>query len=253
MAYPRIGIMGATGWLGGALGRNLLRRGHPPEGLTLLNRSGPSADYAPWPQVCWAQDLPDLLARCDHVVLSVRPEDYRLPAPHPFDGQVISFMAGVSLSDLARDWPKARIARAMPGGSASQGTAHVPWCGAGDPAPVLSALGQVDRVADEGALAYLSALSGSGAAYPALMAQALLAHATAQGIAPDTAWNAVRSVVCAAPALFAAGPDQAAALLETYRGYRGITAAGLAAAEAAGFAASLHRALEAATAKALDF
>ena len=249
----KIGILGATGWLGGALARNLLKAGHPPGDLLVLNRRGPVADFDAWPGVVWAADLAAMAAACDVLVLSVRPEDYRVAAPLPFGGQVISFMAGVSLADLARDFPAARIARAMPGGGASEGTAHVPWCGAGDPVAVLSALGQVDRVADEAALAYLSALSGSGAAYPALMARAMYRHALAQGLPPDVAWNAVRSVVCGSPALFAGGIAQAEALLETYHGYRGITAAGLDAAAAAGFGEAVAAALEAATAKALDF
>ena len=249
----RIGILGGTGWLGGALARNLLKAGHLPGNLLVLNRRGPVADFDAWPGVAWPADLGAMAADCDVLVLSVRPEDYRVAAPLPFGGQVISFMAGVSLEDLARDFPAARIARAMPGGGASEGTAHVPWCGAGDPVAVLSALGHVDRVADERALAYLSALSGSGAAYPALMARAMYRHALAQGLPPDVAWNAVRSVVCGSPALFSGGIAQAEALLETYHGYRGITAAGLDAAAAAGFGEAVAAALEAATAKALDF
>ena len=248
----KIGILGGTGWLGGALARNLLKAGHPPGNLLVLNRRGPVADFDAWPGVVWHADLAAMAAACEVLVLSVRPEDYRLEAPLPFAGQVISFMAGVSLEDLARDFPAARIARAMPGGGASEGTAHVPWCGAGDVA-VLAALGQVDRVADEAALAYLSALSGSGAAYPALMAQAMYAHALAQGLPADVAWNAVRSVVCGSPSLFAGGIAQAVALLETYHGYRGITAAGLDAATAAGLGDAVAAALDAATAKALAF
>ena len=63
----------------------------------------------------------------------------------------------------------------------------------------------------------------------------------------------MRSVVCGSPSLFAGGIAQAEALLDTYHGYRGITAAGLDAAAAAGFGEAVAAGLEAATAKALDF
>lgn len=255
-----IAILGGTGWLGLALGRNLLARGLPPEALRVLNRRGPTADYEGFPGVHWATDLADLIAGAGVLVLSVRPEDYHVSAPQGFDGLVISFMAGVPLERLARDWPRATITRAMPGGGAQEGQAHVPWCAGEIPAAaatrvarVLGAIGMVDRVADETALAYMSALSGSGAAYPALMAQAMYQDALKRGIAPDVAWRAVRSVVCAAPALFTQGPEQAAALLDSYHGYRGVTAAGLTAAGAAGFAEAITAALEAATQKALNF
>ena len=253
-----VGIIGGTGWLGLALGRNLLKRDLRADRLTVLNRRGPTRDYDGW-AVHWADCLAALVARSGIVVLSVRPEDYVIPAPQDHAGLVVSFMVGVPLARLARDWPHARIVRAMPGGGATEGAAHVPWCGdlgAEDAARVawlLSAIGTVDRVADEDALAYLSALSGSGAAYPALIAKAMLSDAMARGIAPDVAWNAVRSVVCDSPGLFRADPARIDALLSAYHGYRGVTAAGLNEAEAAGLPQAIRRALTAATEKAMNF
>src|SRR4051794_40130750 len=45
-AGMKVGIVGATGWLGSALGGGLLRKGVvAPADLVLLNRSGPSAEY----------------------------------------------------------------------------------------------------------------------------------------------------------------------------------------------------------------
>lgn len=247
-----VGIIGGTGWLGLALGRNLLRRGLRPEALTVLNRRGKTTDYDGW-AVHWAKGLDEVVARSGIVVLSVRPGDYAVAAPQGFAGLVVSFMVGITIDQLAHDWPHARIARAIPGGGATEGTAHVPWCGdlSDDDAQkvtgLLSAIGIVDRVADEDALAYMSALSGSGAAYPALMAKAMLADAISRGIAPDVAWNAVRSVVCDSPRLFRDDPARVDDLLATYHGYRGVTAAGLAEAEAAGFSDAIRRALTAAT------
>lgn len=256
----RIGIFGGTGWLGLALGQNLLRGGLAPADLALANRRGPTADYDLWPGVRWVDGLDGLVAAADLVVLSVRPEDYAPGAPRDFGGVVLSFMAGIGMARLQADWPKARIARAMPGGGATTGNAHVPWCGpdlgaaeADSVTATLSAIGTVDRLPDEQSLAVLTALSGSGAAYPALMARALFDHACAQGIAPDVAWRGVVSVVCDATAPLREGPEAADRLLAAYHGYRGITAAGLTAAEAAGFSQALDAALRAATAKAVNF
>lgn len=258
-SHPRVGILGGTGWLGLALGRNLLKRGLPQASLAILNRRGRTDDYGQWPDVRWAHDRTDLEADCDVLVLSVRPDDYE-PATGPaFSGLVLSFMAGVPMDDLIRDYPAGRIARAMPGGGATEGRAHVPYiaaqgCDDADIAQaeaILSAIGQVDRVQGESQLAFMSALSGSGAAYPALLAQAMYDHALQQGIDPAVAWRGVVSVVCDASAALRDGPESAGELLDAYRGYRGVTDAGLDAAQANGFAGSIGNALDAATAKAL--
>lgn len=254
-----IGIVGATGWLGGALGRNLLGSGRvTADRLVLLNRRGPTDDYADWPGVTWARDAATLAASCDVVVLAVRPEDFP-PAGLALRGRlVLSFMAGVPLDLLSRTYPGNRFARAMPGGGATAGRAHVPWVGerglgASDAALVghlLAALGAVDRVATEDELDYLTALSGSGAAYPALMAEAMLADARARGVSEEVALRAVTSVVCHAPELMRNGAADAAGLIEAYRAYRGPTAAGLDAAVAAGFAEAVFAALRAAAGRA---
>ena len=253
----RLGLIGATGWLGAALGTRLLQGGWPEADLMLLNRAAPRDAYARWPGVRWAVDAAALCHAADVVVLSVRPEDFPLPG---FDGAgklVISFMTGWSLDRLAALCPGARIVRAMPNGGASTGQSFTPWvAGPGLSegevtlvARILAAMGDVARVADEAALDYLSALSGSGSAYPALMAQAMLDHARAQGLPEDVASRAVASVLASGAAL-AGQVEAAGALLDTYRGYRGVTAAGLEAADRSGFSAAVAAALDAAAAHA---
>ena len=98
----RIGIIGATGWLGHALGDSLLRQGVVvPEGLVVLNRSGRSGAYDAFPGVHWARDAGELCALCDTVVLSVRPEDFPVEGFAPRDHLILSFMAGWTLERLA--------------------------------------------------------------------------------------------------------------------------------------------------------
>ncbi|RDD69690.1 pyrroline-5-carboxylate reductase family protein, partial [Paracoccus versutus] len=73
----RVGLIGATGWLGSALGAGLLARGIlAPGELVLLNRSGPQTNYHGHANVAWARDAAELVAQSDVIVVSVRPEDW---------------------------------------------------------------------------------------------------------------------------------------------------------------------------------
>lgn len=249
-----LGIVGATGWLGQGLGLNLLRRGWPAERLVLLNRSGPSPAYDGFPGVIWVRDMADLLARSGPVVLSTRPEDFPLPGFAPGDRLLISFMAVHRMAHLAALAPQARIVRAMPNGAAPEGRSWTPWLGdvgAEDAALVrhlLSAIGAEARVETEDQIDILTALSGSGPAYPALLAQALLAAAAEAGLPDHLALPAVEAVINGSAAGFRVA--EAEAVIATMQGYRGITAAGLDAANAAGFGPAVLAAIRAAVAKA---
>lgn len=253
----KLGIVGATGWLGQALGLRLIELGLWDEaGLVLANRSGTRGAYAAYPKVVWA-DVAGLCAASDVIVLSVRPEDFPLDGFAPGEKKlVISFMPVWTLAKLRALYPSARLVRAMPNGAAPFGASYTPWVGAGLAPPdaclvarILSAMGGQDTVQTEDQLDYLAALSGSGSAYPALMAQAMLQDALARGLPERVAMAAVESVVCGSAPFFAGKMGELEALLNTYRAYKGITAAGLAAAEM-GMRQAIADALAAATAKA---
>jgi len=255
----RLGIIGATGWLGSAFGTGLLeKRLWPAEGLVLLNRSGPASAYAAFPGVTWARDATELCDLCQTIVLSVRPEDFPVAGFRPRDHLLISFMAAWPMAELQAIAPGARIVRAMPNGGATTGQSYTPWLsGTGVTADdkslvarLMSAMGQEDEIGSEAQLHYLSALSGSGAAYPALMARAMLDHATGQGLPLPIATRAVEAVICGSAGLLAGRLAEIPALLDTYHSYRGITAAGLSAATAAGFEEAIDAALSAAYDKA---
>ena len=107
----RVGIIGGTGWLGGALGRGLIARGVVAAAdLVILNRTG-RRDYSGHP-VVWAEDVPDLVAQSDVVVVSVRPVDWPGLALRAEGRLVVSFMAGVGMQALGVSG--GRIVRAMP-------------------------------------------------------------------------------------------------------------------------------------------
>jgi pyrroline-5-carboxylate reductase len=114
---------------------------------------------------------------------------------------------------------------------------------------LLAVMGEEAQVPTEADLDYLSALSGSGSAYPALMAQAMIADALTRGLSRSVAERATASVLAAGGAL-AGQVDKVDQVIATYQGYRGVTAAGLDAATGAGFAQAIAAALAAANAKA---
>jgi pyrroline-5-carboxylate reductase len=249
-----VGIIGGTGWLGGALGRGLVDRGVAQ--VVLLNRSGPQ-DYG-GRAVTWARDLADLVAQSGVVVVSVRPGDWPGVLLHAPDRLVISFMAGVGLGALAKSG--GRVVRAMPNAAAELAASYSPWvAGPGVTAQdraavssILRAIGTEEELPEESQLEVMTALSGSGPAYPALMAQAMLAFCAKRGIAPDVAARAVESVVCSAAPLLKGKIAEAPALVRAFVDYRGTTCAGIEAAEAAGFSRAILAALEAATEKAAE-
>ncbi|SMO92758.1 pyrroline-5-carboxylate reductase family protein [Paracoccus laeviglucosivorans] len=251
----RVGIIGGTGWLGSALGQRLLAQGIvSPDDLILLNRSGPKESFHGH-RVRWAQDASELAALADVIVVSVRPQDW--PAVQ-FDASgklVISFMAGIPFSDMTR--VGGRVVRAMPNAAAEIGTSYSPfWAGPGvtdtDRGVVirlLSAIGTTDELGNEEQIDLMTALPGSGAAYPALMAVAMARFMQAQGVAEDIAWPATEAAVCGGAAMLVGQTQKAESLLAAYLDYRGTTAAGIDAAEAAGFSAAITQALQAATEK----
>lgn len=252
----RVGIVGATGWLGQALGLNLLARGWPAGDLVVMNRSGSRAAYDGH-GVIWARDMGHMFDLCETVVLSVRPEDFPVPGFTPGDHLLISFMAAVPAERLQALAPRARIVRAMPNGGAPVGQSYTPWFAgtlndkdAALTRDLLSAIGTEDRVQTEDQLDILSAISGSGSAYPALMAQAMLDSARGFGLPEDVALRAVQAVICGSAPFLDGKLSETAAIIEAYKSYRGITAAGLDAATAAGFEQAIDAALTAAVAKA---
>lgn len=250
----RVGILGATGWLGQAQGLRLIGQGWAASDLVVLNRSGKQGGYAGLP-VVWARDAADLCALSDVLILSVRPGDFPPEGGDAGGKLVISFMTVWTLAKLRARWPSARIVRAMPNGGAPLGQSFTPWVGdvseadAALVARILSAMGAEARVADEAQLDYLSALSGSGSAYPALMAQAMLADARARGLPEAVVLQAVEAVICGSAEFLRGRIDQVGAVLDDYRSYKGITDAGIAAAEP-GLTRAIADALAAATAKA---
>ncbi len=252
----KIGIIGATGWLGSALGAGLLSHRIVRQGdLVLLNRSGPRPDYHGHADVVWARNVADLAAQSGVIVVSVRPEDWPRLALRAEGRLVLSFMAGVDTATLAGCG--GRIVRAMPNAVAEIGASYSPFWAAEDVSDadrdtvrrLLSAIGTTDELETEAQIDLMGALPGSGAAYPALMAVAMAGFMRARGVSEAIAWRAAEAAAIGGARLLEGRITEAPALLAAYRDYRGPTEAGLDAAEAAGFNQAIEAALTAATEK----
>jgi pyrroline-5-carboxylate reductase len=251
---PRIALVGASGWVGRNLGPALLAKGVcSPQGLVCVNRSGRSDAYAEWPETRWETDPETAIADVHVVILSIRPQDFRA-VELPCEGRlVLSLMAGVPSREVAERTGAGRIVRAMPNAAVEIGRCYAPWHATGPVTEedrrlvgmMLDSVGSSDEVEREHDVDVLSALSGTGHAYPALLAGALLAAARAQGLSELVAVRAVEAIVCDAAQLLRRRVADTEAVIDQFMGYAGVTAAALEAARAAGFEGAVDRAVKA--------
>lgn len=256
VSRPVLGIIGGTGWLGSALARRCLEAGVvAAEDLVVSSRSGPGGAFADWPAVRHVHENAALVAAADIIVLSVRPQDFPAIRIAAADRLVISVIAGIEAKAIKAATGASRVVRAMPNAAAEIGLSYSPWFSA-DPLAlgdidvvqrILESCGRADRVDDERQIDYLAGLSGTGPAYPALLAACLMRHALDHGIAPAIARRAVEGVICDASRLLADPAWDFEAVVERFRAYRGITAAGLDAMIERGFTDSVRAGLDAAT------
>jgi pyrroline-5-carboxylate reductase len=262
MGVKTLGVIGGGGWLAGALLRPALSDGIiSPEHLILSSRSGRVSGFEAWPDIRTTIDNAGLVENSDIVLLSVRPDDLDAIALDLRGKLVISVMAGIKAAEIAERFGANRIVLAMPNACAEQRLSFTPWCAAGTVTgedagfadAFFSASGRAHVVTAEHELAYFTALTGSGPAFPALVADAMIRHAIDAGIAPETADIAVRQLFLGAATLMMAAPETPAAIVETFSAYRGTTAAGLDAMIGADIATPIFRGLSAARQKAEDW
>lgn len=256
---PTIGIIGGSGWLGRSIALAMLDKAFvQPDALVLSNRSAshPFADSR-WSQVPVTHDNQALVRRCEVVILSVRPEQFADLQICAENRLVISLMAGVPLEDVARRTGSRQVIRAMTNAAAEIGKSYTPWLVTPQVTDqqktfalrLFETFGSADQVFSESHLNYLTALVGTGPAYPALLARTLFEHAVNSGLPPDVARRAAHAVVVDASQLIGNG-HSVDELLRALISYRGVTAAGLEAMIAGGFDTTIKAGLEAATSAA---
>ncbi|WP_037424061.1 pyrroline-5-carboxylate reductase dimerization domain-containing protein [Sinorhizobium sp. CCBAU 05631] len=253
----RIGIIGGGGWLGGAIATSILDAGLvQPRDLSLSYRREQPHRFA---GSFWTTDNQRLADRSDVIIVSVRPADWPPLKVDAYGKLVISVMAGIRLSQLAEHHNTDRVVRSLPNAAAEVGKSYTPWIGSGgvndrDRAivcAIFDACGTQDEVASENGIDYLTGLSGSGPAFPALLTDAMMRDAVARGIKPDVARRAVTAVLVGSGRLFEKSGDSPADTVEAFVGYRGTTAAAIEAMRAAGFDAAVRNGLDAAFQKSV--
>jgi pyrroline-5-carboxylate reductase len=200
------------------------------------------------------------------VVVAVKPQvaPEVTPSLAPFVGAatvVVSIMAGRTLAFLAGALPGAALVRAMPNTPAAIGrgiTVAVANARVSDAQralvdALLSAVGAVEWVADEGLMDAVTALSGSGPAYVFLLAETMAQAGAAAGLPPALAATLARATVAGAGELLHRSPLDAATLRQNVTSPGGTTAAALDVLMAKDALAPLmRRAIAAATARSRE-
>ena len=199
----RVGIIGGNGWLGNAIARAAVATGAvDPARLTLSGRSD-NRGATEIPGARWTKDNGELVDRSDLVVLSVRPDQFQGVRIDARGKLVVSVMAGVPARAIAERTGADEVVRSIPNAAAGIRRSFTPWY-ATPPVSTESkrlvqalfeACGEAAEVPLEAHIDYCVGMTGSGAAFPALLAQAMIAHAVAQGLPRDFAERAAKGVV----------------------------------------------------------
>lgn len=247
----RVGIIGGAGWLGTAIARALLDSGTvPAERLICSYRSGKPQNALP---CAWTADNRQLVQDSDIIILSVRPADWDSIDIDAAGKLVISVMAGVGAEEIRQKTGSSRVARTLPNAAAEIGFSYTPYflvSSEPDDADTVRRLfescGSVDAVSAEGHIDYFTAMSGSGAAFPALLAQAMIDHAAAQGVPEDIARRAAEQVLIGAGRLQEHNGASPQETVKSFVDYKGTTAAGIIAMRENGFEKAVGAGLDAA-------
>lgn len=248
----RIGVIGGGGWLGGTIAGAALAAGVVScDRLTVSYRSKRAQVL---PGAFWTRDNQELADRSDVIVVSVRPADWPNIRISAAGKLILSVMAGISIASLAKRSGTNRIVRSLPNAAAEVGASYTPWIASPGVSEqekdfvrrLFSACGTQDEVRHERDMDYLTGLSGSGPALPALLASAMMRNAVSRGIASGIARKAVDAVLVGSGRLLESRGESAADTVETFLAYRGTTAAAIEAMQAAGFEAAVDAGLAAA-------
>lgn len=255
MLNETLGIIGGTGWLGAAIAKAVLAKALVPTGnLIISNRSGshPLAQQG----ACLVADNQDLVDRSEVVIIAVRPEHFASLNINATGKTVISLMAGITAQAIAAQTSASAVVRAMPNAAVEIGQSFTPWyCFAEVEAAtkdlvqhLFECVGTAAEVQQEDFIDYLSALSGTGPAFPALLMTALANQAMVAGIPTDIAQLAAKNVVVNSSQLLASHDAQQ--MIDALVAYRGVTAAALQTMTQGHFEEQIGRALQAGAAVA---
>ncbi|RUU01167.1 pyrroline-5-carboxylate reductase [Mesorhizobium sp. USDA-HM6] len=253
----KLGIVGGAGWLSGAIAGAALSAGVVrAEDLTLSYRSAKPDRFA---DAFWTDDNQALADRCDIIMLSVRPQDWPSLKLDAKGKLVISVMAGIRLAEIGEKHGTRRVVRTLPNAAAEVAKSYTPWIASSDATEddraivraIFAACGVEDEVGSERDIDYLTGLTGSGPAFPALLANAMMRDAIAFGLSADVARRAVNTVLTGTGRLLELNDTSPADMVAAFLDYRGTTAAAIETMREAGFDQAVAKGLTAAFLKSI--
>ena len=237
-------LLVGCGKMGGALLAGWLGQGVSPQDVTIVEPNADAArDFAQRfgvHAIASADQLPKTYAP-DVVVVAVKPQIMTEVLP-PYAKLVaakpvfLSIAAGKTIASFEAILGKnAAIVRTMPNTPASVGRGITVGCPNANVSAaqtalckkLLSAVGLVEWVDDEGLLDAVTALSGSGPAYVFLLAEAMSHAGRMAGLAPELADKLARATVAGSGELLHQSPLAASTLRENVTSPGGTTAAAL--------------------------
>lgn len=179
-------------------------------------------------------------SHADILVIAVKPQVFGALADDIAkhigpDTQVLSVMAGVSITTLQTKLGTQKVARAMPNTPGLIGKGVTILCLPDDTAPavakrmrdLLDPLGTVEGPIKETLLPAATAVSGCGPAYGFLLAEVMASAGIAHGLEPDMAMRLARKTVEGAGALMEAADEDPATLRQNVTSPNGVTQAAL--------------------------
>lgn len=239
MTRPESILLVGCGKMGRALMDGWIGQGTSPDAIFVVDPMQPDLPDGVAGGAAF-EDIPDGFA-ASVVVLAVKPQVMdAVLAPYPAivrpDTVFLSIAAGRTIASFeAVLGAAARIVRAMPNTPAAvgrgitvlTGNGHVSGAQRDACEALMSAVGKVAWVADEGLIDAVTGVSGSGPAYVFHLVEAMAAAGIAAGLSPDLAMLLARETVAGSGELLAQSADPAATLRENVTSPGGTTAAAL--------------------------
>lgn len=200
----KIGIIGGTGWIGGAMARHLLSA-HliDTSSLIVSNRTGEAEGLADIKQLRITTDNTALVDESDIVVLSIRPQDFKKITIDVKNKMALSVMAGVTVETIQAHTHAQTVIRTMPNAAIEIGESFTPWYCADELSDdriasiekIVNSFGTSTRVDREDDIDFFTALTGSGHGTVACFATTLVDAAVKHGIDKTVAIAGVKQLL----------------------------------------------------------
>ncbi len=263
MSHTPLAFIGG-GNMASALIGGLVRSGHPPAALVVVEPHAPQREKLRSEFGVQALEAvqPEALRAASVVVWAVKPQSFA-EAAQPCRGAVsqalhVSVMAGIRSGTIAAATGARRIVRAMPNtpaliGRGIAGLYATPAVSAAERAQVealLAPAGATLWVAQEADLDAVTALSGSGPAYVFYFLEAMLQAAQDMGLSASQGRALALATFAGATELARQSDEPVALLRERVTSKGGTTFAALSSMEADGVQAAFVRAIRAAQRRA---